>query len=218
MLSFSVAHANLIQNGGFEVNTNAGPTNNGINDTADFWTNFTDFSANSSPDVWDNNGNNGLTPGTSGFFTGFQAFAGTKFASIAGNPSFNNYIEGIESSAFTLTANTTYILSAVYGYSGSAPGGYNNPAPLTARLRMVSFPSAVLTLLPANSLADTWQSASYQFQVTTSGTYSLILSAEGPVNNYIGVDEVAINPVPEPATLAVFALGSFLVLRRKCRG
>ena len=216
VVSLSIAQANLIQNGGFEVNTNAG-ANNGIDDTADGWSKFTDLSANSSPDVWDNNGVNGILPGLSGYFTGFTAFAGTKFASIAGNPSQNNYIEGIESSSFTLAANTTYILSAVYAYSGSAPNGYNNPAPVTARLRMVSFPSVVLTQLPANTLASTWQSSSYQFQVTNSGMYSLILSAEGAVNNYLGVDEVALNPVPEPATLSVLALGGLAVLRRMKR-
>jgi len=213
-LCFTAAHANLIQNGGFEVNTNPG-ANNGIDDTADGWTKFTEFSANSSPDVWDNNGVNGLPPGTSGYFSGFQAYGGTKFASIAGSPAQNNYVEGIESSFFNLAANTTYILSAAYAYSGSAPSGYNNAAPITARLRMVSFPSAVLTLLPANSLANTWQTSTYQFQVANAGVYSLILSAEGPVNNYLGVDDVALNPVPEPTTLSVLALGALGALRRK---
>lgn len=211
----SLSSANLIFNGSFEVNSNV--VNGGANDTADGWSHFLDLTPGASPDVWDNNGVGGIMPGFAGFFVGMNAFHGTKFASLAGNPPLNNYVEGIESTAFNLTANTTYVLSTQLAYYAGAPGGYHNPAALTARLRFGSNPSGVLSVLAANTASATWEQRTYSFQVATSGSYTLILSAEDGVINYLGIDDVSLNPVPEPTTMAALGLGAAALIRRRSK-
>lgn len=209
----SFSSANLIFNGSFETNTVV--NNGGANDTADGWTTFADLTAAASPDVWDNNGVGGIMPGFAGFFVGMTAYHGTKFASLAGNPPLNNYIEGIESSPFALAANTTYVVTTQLAYYAGALGGYHNPAALTVRIRFGSNPSTIVGVMPANTASATWQLRTTNFQVSTAGSYTLILSAEDSVINYLALDDVTLNPVPEPTTSFALGFGIALACRRR---
>ena len=208
------SQANLLQNGSFESNTVIGNFG-GIDDAADQWTKFTDLSANSSPDVWDNNGVGGATPGTSGFWNGFSAFDGTKFATIAGDPNQGPYVEGIESSAFNLTANTIYLLTARIAFDTDGPLGYNNAAPLRVRLRTGNLASTVLTDLGGNTIGDTWETRTYQFTAGTAGSYTMIFSEETTVKAYLALDDVSLVAVPEPMSLIALGAGIAGLLRSR---
>ncbi|MBV6457968.1 MAG: hypothetical protein HONBIEJF_01089 [Fimbriimonadaceae bacterium] len=212
------AHANLVANGGFEVNT----VNTGVlrywGDTADSWTKVL-----TTPDMWDNAGVQGNLPGDSGYMTGVTAFGGTKWAGIGtysymwGNNNWARYKEGIESSSMSLSAGQLYDASAMILYDSTNSSGWNNPGIITIRLKGTG-PSFVVGTFAPNTLPKTWQARSLQFTVPTTGMYSLIMSMESGPDAYVGIDDVGCAPVPEPATVAALGAGLATLLRkRRCR-
>lgn len=210
-----IASANLITNGGFEVNT----VNTGVlrfwGDTADSWTKVL-----TTPDMWDNAGVQGNAPGDSGYMTGVTAFGGTKWAAIGteyymwGNNKWARYSEGIESSAMNLSSGQLYDASAMIIYDSTNSSGWNNPGIVTVRLKGTG-PSFIVGTFTPNTMANTWEARSVQFTVPTTGTYTLILSTESGPNAYVGIDDVGCAPVPEPATITGLAVAAGALIRRR---
>lgn len=212
----SLSHANLIANGGFESNTvNTGFTGY-YGDVADGWSSFDDVYSGS-PDMWDNNGVDGNLPGTSSYMSGVLASEGTKFAAMASDNS--GFSEGVESTRFSLTAGTQYILSLDLLHDGFNGFNRHDPAELTVRLRQGNGPANVLGLLAANTVPSTWEARSLTFSVNQTDTYSLILSSEtfDGRRPYLGVDNVNLEAVPEPGTMAALGLGLAAIARRRKR-
>lgn len=205
------ANANLLSNGSFETNSD----NGGADDRADTWTNFLDVCSFGSPDVWDNFGVDGLAPGFSGFFPHITAYDGSNFATIASG-SISGFAEGIESQAVALSTGTKYRISVAMAYDEHNPSGWVNPAPLTVRLRQGAGVSSVLTTMAANTVADTWETRSFDFTVSATDSYSIILSNEFmQVPSYYAIDAASLDIVPEPASLCVLGLGIVALAKRR---
>ncbi|MBI5708149.1 MAG: PEP-CTERM sorting domain-containing protein [Armatimonadetes bacterium] len=210
----AAANANLVFNGSFETNTNVGG-NGGADDRPDGWLNFNDFNTQSSPDVWDNAGEDGLAPGSFGFFTHILAYDGTNMVSIASDGP--NFSEGLESSAMALSSNATYRLTVRMAYDSHNGSGYNNPAPLTVRLRQGNGASSVLDVFAAPTADHAWELRTADFVVGSTDSYTLILGSESTtIKNYFVIDDVSVvDLVPEPASVAALGLGTLALLRRR---
>jgi hypothetical protein len=60
-----------------------------------------------------------------------------------------------------------------------------------------------------------WGTVTYSFSVANAGTYGIdFLSTSGMAGN---IDDVRLNPVPEPASLAALGIGAIAVIRRRKR-
>lgn len=210
----SATFANLVSNGGFETNTANTGFLNYFGDVPDDWSTYTDVYAPATPDVWDNGGVDGNSPGTLSYMSGITAQEGKKWITL-GTDKGGPFSEGLESSAFNLNAATKYTVSLWQLYETGNGFGRVNPAELTLKLR---FGGATIVLgnLAENTASETWEKRSINFMVGTSGSYSLIVSNEDLTDkSYIGVDNVQLNVVPEPASFLALAAGLGLLARRR---
>lgn len=205
------ASANLISNGGFEVNTTFPGGFGG--DTADGWTNI---NPGTTPDVWDNGGVDGLAPGYSGYMPHVLASEGTNWASLVGDVGWN---EAIGSSYMSLGVGL-YTLSLDMIYDAHNPGGYTGPGLIEVYLDQNGGGYSLVGVMAANTVADTWQSRSLVIGIVAADSYSIGLRAvEAPGRSYVGIDDVNLvaNPVPEPFTMGLAGLALAAAAKRRLR-
>jgi len=202
------AFANLIVDGGFEVNS-AFP-GNFSGDTADAWFNL---SGATTPDVWDNTGADGLAPGFAGYMPHITAYEGTNWASLVGTIGWQEYI----GSTYIALNPGVYTLSMAVIYDAHNPGGYTSPAGLDIFLAEGTGPYNFIGSLAQNTGSDQWELRSMSIVINSADMYSIGIQAQvGSAGSaYLGVDDVQLNPVPEPATMAALGLGAAAMIRRR---
>ncbi|MCB8932797.1 MAG: PEP-CTERM sorting domain-containing protein [Chthonomonadaceae bacterium] len=202
------ASANLIPNGGFEVNTTFPGDFSG--DVADGWSILS-----ITPEVWDNTGTDGLAPGSSGYMPHVTAYEGSNWAALAANSTLQ---EGIGSPTMALGPGL-YDLSLAMIYDAHNPSPYTNPGALDVFLKKGAGGYVYQGTLAANTGADQWEVRSLQLSITSADTYSIGLYVQTGPNVYLGIDDVNLvaSPVPEPFTMGLAGLAFAAAARRRLR-
>lgn len=202
------AFANLIVDGGFEVNSSFPGDFSG--DTADAWFNL---GGSTTPDVWDNTGVDGLAPGAFGYMPHITAYEGSNWASLVGEPGWNEMI----GSTYIALAPGVYKLSLETIFDAHNPGGYTAPAALEIYLAQGTGAHLLQGALAPNTGSDQWELRSMILTITVADLYSIGIRAtdDGANHAYIGVDDVQLNAVPEPATIAALGIGAAMLRRRR---
>ena len=75
--------------------------------------------------------------------------------------------------------------------------------------------STVLNLPPVFTALEDWTFFSIPVSATQSGSELRFMAHDG--NSMVGLDDITVNPVPEPGTLAALSLGGLALLRRRRR-
>lgn len=195
-----IAHANLISNGSFESGIYAPPSNATMSLSVGA-TNMTGWTVVSDKISWIGPSNPwSLTASTGNFFLDFTDY------------SFGAPFGGISQTVST-TPGQAYQLSFDLGSSNL----YGRPSAILASAGLTS---AIFTSALTGGNSD-WQSFILPF---TASSTSTIISLTGNVGqNYIGLDNVAlnaVNSVPEPASILMMLAGLGLIgftVRRKHR-
>ncbi len=144
--------------------------------------------------------------------------------SVTGWTVINNAIAWIREPAFTLTAPAGEYFLDLTGYNGSTYGGVSQSISTTAGTKYrISFqlgsdkdyglPTGVNVIAGATSQAfstsisgdDLWTAYSMEFIAAGSSTLLQFIGNAG--QHYIGLDDVSVTAVPEPASIAILALG-----------
>lgn len=203
----SLGSANLLLNAGFE---GAGLPN---------WSNWGTIS--SYMNVYNNTGANGFSePSFNGNFTGVVAQEGEQFVAGLSGPNGTGFIS--QTFAAPLEAGTRYNVS---GWLHQAIRTDLNHPSSFAVLLMVStgdftgFFNAG-TFDPTVSTTEGWVFRSLEFVApTNAASYHAITFitsiVPGQGNAYTGLDNVALEAVPEPVSATVLAVGSMMLLRRR---
>jgi hypothetical protein len=126
----------------------------------------------------------------------------------------NQGANGIKQSVSTIVG-TSYVLSFYLGRQDPLASGYEiGPSELDLILNQ----DAPINFINSNTFSNDvgWTQFSYEFTATTAFTTLAFLNATGVGNNFTGLDNVDLEAIPEPGTLALFGLGlSALVLLRR---
>ncbi len=202
---------NQLQNAGFETGAVAG---GGHAFTPAPWTSSSPGNAFINYDTWENTGTTGLIPTTSGVFTGATAPEGVRWA---GGWSFEEMGQLLSS---PLNAGQQYLVSAMVRpgftqigsfefYIGTGPG---SPVSLLASFPMANsgswtFQNATFTA-PSNSAANPW------FIVKAYTTASPV---PGDDRVYMGIDDMFLDVVPAPGSLALLGGAGLFSARRRAR-
>jgi len=197
----SWASANLITNPGFEDSSVA--AGQGIMPVG--W-----FATSGTPDTYSNDGSFGLAPSGFGNFPGVTSHGGNCW--IAGWSAIpESFMTSLTS---PMSPGTVYTMSGWLHQALRADldnrGGYD-----------VYFGNGFSASILAGHLGDTvstgagWQSYSFSF-VPTAAYDSIFFMPTGS-SSYPGLDDVSLEAVPEPASIASMGLGLVALLRRRNR-
>ena len=173
-----VAHANLITNGNFEAGANASAT-------IPNWTVTPQVQTNTSADYR-------VIGGTGDTGTGqFAAFGG------------GNQPGGSLEQVFTTVAGTDYLLTFLYGaYGGGATQS------LGAVVSVGGLNTIVTSAGSTTNLSAIFASYSFAFRANSASTTLKFSDLSSQTNNIDGLlDNVAVNAVPEPMSLALLGMG-----------
>jgi hypothetical protein len=195
------AHASLITNGSFENTSNSfvGDANHvdalpSGSSAIPGWT-----TTNGVPTAWIENGNP----------YGISASDGQFFLDLTSYSNVGTY--GGVSQSFSTTAGNNYVVTFDLGYGG-ASGAFRGPVSLrvTAGASSGTFTSAAGSPNPA-----VWDHETFHFTAVSGTTQLSLIGLSTTGGEYIGLDHVDVEPgapgtVPEPASCALFVLGSCL--------
>ncbi len=144
----------------------------------------------------------------------FNPQDGTQSLDLTGEG--NQGANGIKQTVATVIG-TTYVLSFYLGREDPAAPGYEiGPSAIDLILNQDAPVNFINSSTFSNDIA--WEQFTYSFTATTASTTIAFLNATGVGNNFAGLDNVDLEAIPEPATLALFGLGLsglFLLRRRK---
>ena len=144
----------------------------------------------------------------------FDAQDGAQSLDLTGEG--NQGANGIKQSIATVIGGH-YFLSFYLGREDPLAPGYEiGPSALDLILNQDAPVNFVATATVANDIA--WTQFTYGFTATAAMTTIAFLNATGVGNNFAGVDNVDLEAIPEPASLALLGLGLsglFLLRRRK---
>jgi hypothetical protein len=158
--------------------------------------------------------NNASTPiGSTGWFQGnsgiFSAFAGTANSYIGAN--FNNAVEGgtIANYLFTPTFTTQGGGTVSFWARSAGDEGFTDHIRV-GRTAGGSTPADFIQIGADITLTDTWTQYSYTIGaqgVGATGRAAIEYFGDADSSDFIGVDSVNVNVVPEPETWALVGLG-----------
>ncbi|HXI99918.1 MAG TPA: PEP-CTERM sorting domain-containing protein [Micropepsaceae bacterium] len=143
----------------------------------------------------------------------FDAEDGTQSLDLTGEG--NQGANGVKQS-FTSTPGTKYSLSFYLGHQDTRADGYAGDSLVDLYIDGVLVATFDNSAFVSQDVA--WEQFAYDFTATGTSTVLAFINATPVGNNYTGLDNVVLDAiaVPEPATLALFALGfGVLVLRRR---
>lgn len=119
----------------------------------------------------------------------------------------------------TTTLGTTYVVSFAYGQYGGMVGDQT----LNVTINATSVPAVALqtytNIAPSTDFGTIFKRASFTF-VGTGLPTGITFTDAGTTNTFstdLFVDDVSVQAVPEPATMAVLGLGALGLLRKKRR-
>jgi hypothetical protein len=143
----------------------------------------------------------------------FDAQDGNQSLDLTGEG--NQGANGVKQSVSTIIG-MPYVLSFYVGRQDPLAPGYEiGPSALDLILNQDAPISFIATDTLANDIA--WTQFTFGFTATTAFTTFAFLNATGVGNNFAGLDNVDLEAIPEPGTLALFGLGfgALLLLRRR---
>ncbi len=206
----SVASANIINDGSFEqVSLSPGT--------------YGSYFAGSTLGGWNVVGNPSTDvlliqtsfPQPGGGISQYNAQSGFNSVDLTG--SFGSLTSGVRQTVSTVSGQT-YLLSFWVGRAVSSNNNSSLVGPVNVGLQINTLTPTVFTnsaTTPAGSV--NWQQFSTTF-VATGPTTLTFLNGNANNNGYAGLDNVSLEAVPEPATLACLGLGAGLLrARRKSR-
>lgn len=136
----------------------------------------------------------------------------------------NNTVTGTGlSQTIATTASTAYTLTFWLGVADSQPTSNNYSAAAILSLQIAGGTPTSYTNSSLTQGSVNWVQETVPFTATSSSTTLSFLTGEGNPNvNYIGLDNVSVNPtvapaVPEPNTLVLGGIGTLLVCWAKFR-
>lgn len=188
------SHANLLQNGSFEFGNFVSNANDSmvLSPGAIDITGWTVINAGL---AWD---------GPSNPF-GLSASDGSYFLDLTGDHNNAPYGGVQQTQNITTTIGGQYELSLDLGTSTT----YNS-GPVSI---LVSAGLASTTFTSTPSIANGWETFTFDFIATSLSTsISLTGQTASSNENYIGLDNVSVVPIPEPGTFALFAGSGLLAL------
>ena len=197
MFAVGNARANLILNGNFSVNASSYTSSPGYSSYQSNPTNPTDWTVNGA-----GSGVNGPDAGSA---------VGTPFApvSTAGVRDFN-FLQGggvYSSQTVTTTASQAYTLA----FAAAQRDG-NTSAVLEVILTDATNSQQITTLTPATITDTGFNNFSLNFTAPSASTAVEFLNNSPSGDNTVDVSNVSLNPVPEPATIGLVAIGSLGLL------
>ncbi len=206
---FSVSSATLLSNGSFEQALVPG------------WSNWgSDFTY---MNVYNNTGSNGFSPpGSYGNFTGVVAQDGDQFVAGLGSTSQSGFISQLLSTP--LTAGQRYSVS---GYLHQAirsdldhPGTF--AVYLSSGISDFSTNFKVGSFAPTVSSTEGWVYRVFEFDAPVNASAMPAIHFVSELapnwnNSYVGLDNVKLESVPEPASMALLAIAGGAVLRKRKR-
>jgi hypothetical protein len=147
---------------------------------------------------------------------GLSAAEGSYFLDLSGYHDNQPYGGVAASTAFATTIGQQYQVTFDLG----SDKNYNTASP-QVDLAVNGGPAQVFVASPIGNAVNRWEIFSYVFTATTAST-TLSFAGAGPDNQkYIGLDNVSVVPVPEPATaiaglllLLPFGVSTLRILRR----
>jgi hypothetical protein len=143
----------------------------------------------------------------------FDAQNGNQSLDLTGEG--NQGANGVKQSVATVIG-THYLLSFYLGRQDPLAPGYEiGPSALDLILNQDAPINFINSSTFSNDIA--WQQFTFDFTATTALTTIAFLNATGVGNNFAGLDNVDLEAIPEPASLALFGLGlsALLFLRRR---
>lgn len=194
---------NLVHNGSFETGLFTDTHGYGYQYVEPFDTNFPSWFVSHSELL---RGKNGVTYDT------LTASDGDYFLDLTGSQ--NNDLSVISQTIQT-TPGQHYRLSVDLGLAPHF-NGYDQEGPITLRAHFGA-DSADFTYEPTTPGMD-WKTFSADFVATNSFTQIQLEGLSKPVlNQFFGLDNVQVQAVPEPATVAALGLGAVAMLRQRKR-
>lgn len=190
-----ISHANLISNGSFESG-NFVPNGD---DTMALGVGATDITG------WTVIDDSIAWIGPMNPFNGYAASDGGYCLDLTGYSSGSPY-GGVEQS-FATTIGQIYNVQVDLG----AHASYTS---ISCLKLIAAGQETILTAVPPTSGGQTWEHHSWNF-MATSTTTNLQLVGFLSSQNDIGVDNVVVTAVPEPASMIALSLGVFAALRRR---
>jgi hypothetical protein len=146
--------------------------------------------------TWWEPGAGALIPAYSG-----SSYMAANFNSAADNGSVDNWLISPTFSTATAGYVTLYLSGANEGYDDTLKFGFSNGSTTTSAFAMGSTVTA-----PADWTAYTFAYAAGG--AGSVGRFAVEYTGDWATLDYVGIDSVSINAVPEPATWAMFALGA----------
>jgi hypothetical protein len=143
----------------------------------------------------------------------FDAQDGTQSLDLTGEG--NQGANGVKQS-FTSIIGAHYAVSFYLGRQDPAASGYAGPSALDLFIDQ----DAPITFIDMDALSQNvaWERFALSFTATKAITTLAFLNATPVGNNFTGLDNVVVEAIPEPGTLALFAAGFaglLLLLRRR---